>query len=172
VGSRSAPIGTPPRTKFLTIFQCGEDDQRQGPTAALIHILLAWQVIRAATQPDIESTSWRIGDVLCRRHRHRASTPDHSLVGDICHIECRGGLGGWHLVVSVGNMWDSQRNIVRSQLWASHITGWKENALAWMHREAAAREFSPGPPSQDAVRHSEAPPGFETVPGRRISERS
>jgi hypothetical protein len=131
--------------------------------------LLAWQVIRAATQPDVESTSWRIGDVLCRRYRHSASTPDHSVVGDICHVECRAGLGGWHLVVSVENMWDGRRNIVRSQLWASHITGSKENALAWMHRESVARE-SPAAQLHGADRHSDAPPDFETLAGRRISD--
>jgi len=52
--------------------------------------LLAWQMTRAAAQPGPEATAWPIGEAFCRRYRHSLTTPDHSVVLDVCHIEQSG----------------------------------------------------------------------------------
>lgn len=104
--------------------------------------LLAWQVIRAATQPGPEATAWPIGEAFCRRYRHSLMTPDYSVVLDVCHIEQSGVRGGWRMMVTAETWWDDRRDVLRAQLWASHTAGSKDRALAWMLAEAASRERS------------------------------
>lgn len=99
--------------------------------------LFAWQIIRAASQPTPEATMWHIGDVTCRRDRHSITTPDHHIVLDICHIEQATPKCRWHVIVTGETWWDSHQRVLRSQLWAAYVSGSKEQALAWLKREAA-----------------------------------
>lgn len=102
--------------------------------------LHAWQVIRADTQPGPEATTWRIGDVLCRRYRHSLMTPDHSIIAEVYHVERPTARSGWHLMITAETWWDSNRTVLRTQIWASHVGGSKDNAMAWVLGEAAARD--------------------------------
>ncbi|MGA3399935.1 MAG: hypothetical protein ABSC95_12010 [Acetobacteraceae bacterium] len=99
--------------------------------------LHAWQRIRAGTQPDPEAMTWRIGDVMCRRHRHSLMGPDHRIVLDICHLEPTGNGANWQVMVTAEHWWDRSRTVIRSQLWASHLSGSRERALAWFFDTAA-----------------------------------
>ena len=114
--------------------------------------LQAWQVIRATTQPDSEATTWKIGDVTCRRHRYSLTSPQHTVVLEVCHVEYVAVRGSWHVMVTLETWWDSRHVVIRSQLWASHLSGSKEHALAWMHREAANRQRL----AEEAESHTES----------------
>ena len=99
--------------------------------------LHAWQRIRAATQPDPEAMTWTIREVSCRRHRHSLMGPDHRIILDVCHLESLGRGTGWHVVVATEHWWDSSRELIRDQLWASHVSGSRDDAMAWFLENAA-----------------------------------
>jgi hypothetical protein len=102
--------------------------------------LHAWQRIRAETQPDPEAMTWRIGEVACRRYRHSLMGPDHRVTLDICHLEVAGAGARWHVMVTAEHWWDNRRAIIRSQLWASHLSGSREHALTWFVDTAATMD--------------------------------
>jgi hypothetical protein len=104
------------------------------------NFLFAWQTIRAASQPGPEATIWHIGDATCRRDRHSITTPDHHIVLEICHIEQATTKGPWHFMVTSETWWDSHQRVLRSQLWAAYVGGSKEQAVAWLKREAATKD--------------------------------
>jgi hypothetical protein len=99
--------------------------------------LCAWQLIRAATQPDPEAMRWRIGDVHCHRYRYSHMAPEHSITLDVCHLQQTGADTGWHVMVAAETWWDDRRTVVRTNLWASHVAGSRERALAWFLDHAA-----------------------------------
>lgn len=103
--------------------------------------LLTWQVLRAASQPNAEATSWRIGVVLCRRYRHSLITPDHSIVADVCHVGEAARPDGWHLIVTSENWWDSCGNVVRSQQWAVQAAGSRDAVMDWIAQEASNLDY-------------------------------
>jgi hypothetical protein len=108
--------------------------------------LHAWRRIRAETQPDPEAMTWRIGEVLCRRHRHSLMGPDHRVILDICHLQMAGKGAIWEVIVATEHWWDSRRAVIRDQLWASHLTGSRERALAWFIDTAASLDRGSTPP--------------------------
>ena len=61
---------------------------------------------------------------------------------EICHIESSTMKSRWHLMVAGETWWDSHQRVLRSQLWASHVSGSKDQALAWTKREGESRERS------------------------------
>jgi hypothetical protein len=106
--------------------------------------LHAWQRIRTASQPDPDAMIWKIGDVVCRRHRHSLMCPDHRIIVDVCHLEHGGGGAYWHVIVTAEHWWDNRRAPIRDQLWASHLAGSREHALSWFLEKAAAFETRDG----------------------------
>jgi hypothetical protein len=100
--------------------------------------LYAWQLIRAATQPDPEAMRWRIGDVQCHRHRYSHMAPELGVTLDVCHLERTGAGVGWRVMVAAENWWDDRRTIIRANLWASLLAGSRERALDWFQNHPAA----------------------------------
>jgi len=94
--------------------------------------------------PDPDAMIWKIGDVVCRRHRNSLMCPDHRIIVDVCHLEHGGGGAYWHVIVTAEHWWDNRRAPIRDQLWASHLAGSREHALSWFLEKAAAFETRDG----------------------------
>jgi len=104
--------------------------------------LQGWQVIRAATQPDIDTMAWNIGDVACRRYRHSLIAPDHGVTLDVCQLSHPDPRNGWRIMVVNETWWDANRKVVRTHLWASHLGGSRDRAMAWFMAMATAHDRS------------------------------
>jgi hypothetical protein len=62
---------------------------------------------------------------------------------DVCHLQRTDTIGGWTVMVAAENWWDDRRTVIRSNLWATHLAGSREHALAWFHDyPAATRAFN------------------------------
>lgn len=100
--------------------------------------LHGWQMIKAATQPDPQATSWRVGDVEWRRSRHSITTPDHATALDVHRLDLRRGSGSWSVMVVAESWWDDRRTLIRSQVWAIHLSGDRDAITRWIEEQAAA----------------------------------
>jgi hypothetical protein len=105
--------------------------------------LYCWQVLKAATQPDPEATTWRVGDVEWRRGRHSIRTPDYAVALDVCRLDRRRGGGErgggeWSVMIIGESWWDEHRRLLRYQLWATHLSGDRNAITAWIEQQAEA----------------------------------
>jgi hypothetical protein len=100
--------------------------------------LYHWQVVKAATQPHPEATTWRVGDVEWRRSRHSIRTPDHAVALDVCRMDRRKTDESWSVMIVAEAWWDERGRLVRSQLWAAHLSGERNAIAAWLERQAEA----------------------------------
>jgi len=100
--------------------------------------LHAWQIVRAATQPGPEATNWRSGEVTWHRTRLSQSCADFSVVQDAYALEHRGPGVRWGLLVVLETWWDPGHRVIRSQVWATHLSGSKTALQEWI-RTAAER---------------------------------
>ena len=100
--------------------------------------LYAWQMLKAATQPGPQATVWRVGDVEWRRNRTSITTPDYVVSLDVHRLDCRRGAHSWAVMVVAESWWDERQTLIRSQLWATHLSGDREAITRWMDEQAAA----------------------------------
>jgi hypothetical protein len=98
--------------------------------------LFAWQAIRAATQPGAEACAWQVGDVDWRRSRSSMATADYVVNLDVHRLERRSRGGAWSVLVVSEAWWDGCHNLLRSQLWATHLSGDRNLIAAWMNDQA------------------------------------
>ena len=98
--------------------------------------LLGWQTIRAATQPGPEASAWRVGDVAWHRHRLSHSCPDFAVVADTHRLDQSARNGSWSLLVVVETWWDSSRHVIRSQVWATPLSGSGQHIQNWVKQQA------------------------------------
>ena len=98
--------------------------------------LHAWRTLRAATQPGPEAASWRSGDVTWRRTRLSQSCADFSMVQDAYALDHTGPGARWGLLVVMETWWDMRHRVIRSQVWAAHISGSKMALQEWIRTEA------------------------------------
>ncbi len=99
--------------------------------------LFAWQMLKAASQPGPEATTWRVGDVEWRRSRQSVTTPDYAVTLDIHRLNRR-GVGSWSVLVVTESWWDDRQTLIRSQLWATHLSGDRDTITGWLDEQAAA----------------------------------
>ena len=66
--------------------------------------------------------------------------PDHRIILDVCHLGWVGVGARWHVVVTAEHWWDSGRELIRDQLWASHVSGNRDRVMAWFQEQAATYE--------------------------------
>jgi hypothetical protein len=102
--------------------------------------LHAWQTLRAASQPGPEASSWRVGAVTWRRTRLSQSCADFSVVQDAYALEHPGPGVHWGLLVVMETWWDSKHRVIRSQVWATHLSGSKTALQDWIRSEAERAE--------------------------------
>ena len=102
--------------------------------------LHAWQTLRAASQPGPEASSWRVGTVTWRRTRLSQSCADFSVVQDAYALEHPGPGARWGLLVVMETWWDPGHRIIRSQVWATHLSGSKMALQDWIRTEAKRAE--------------------------------
>jgi hypothetical protein len=102
--------------------------------------LHAWQALRAATQPGPEATSWQTGAVTWHRTRLSHACAEFSAVHDAYSLVHSGPGARWHLLVVMETWWDAGHRIVRSQVWATHMSGSKTALQDWIRSEAARLE--------------------------------
>jgi hypothetical protein len=106
--------------------------------------LHAWQTLRAASQPGLEATSWRMAEVTWRRNRLSHSCADFSVVQDAYHLDYPGPPARWGLLVVMETWWDSRRRVIRSQVWAAHMTGPKPAIQDWVRKQAERVDAAAG----------------------------
>jgi hypothetical protein len=104
------------------------------------NFLFGWQTIRAATQPNPEAVTWRVGAVHWSRHRYSHAAPDHALTVEVHRLDCKEGKDAWSIMVVVEHWWDERHKPLRNHLWASHVSGSREGAVKWIECRAAALE--------------------------------
>lgn len=102
--------------------------------------LQAWHTLRAATQPGPEATSWQAGGVRWHRTRLSHACAEFSTMHDAYSLVHAGPGARWHLLVVMETWWDSGHRIVRSQVWATHMSGSKAALQDWIRSEAARLE--------------------------------
>jgi hypothetical protein len=100
--------------------------------------LQGWQMVKAATQPGPQATAWRVGDVEWRRSRHSITTPDHAAALEIHRLDRHRAGGSWSVMIVVESWWDDRQRLVRSQVWASHLSGDRNAITGWIEEQAAA----------------------------------
>ncbi len=100
--------------------------------------LQGWQMVKGATQPGPQATAWRVGDVEWRRSRHSITTPDHAAALDIHRLDRRRAGGSWSVMIVVESWWDERQRLLRSQVWASHLSGDRNAITRWVDEQAAA----------------------------------
>lgn len=98
--------------------------------------LHGWQMIKTATQPDHLATNWRVGEVEWRRCRHSITTPDHATALDIHRLDHSART--WSVMVVSKSWWNERRLLIRSQLWATHLSGDRGAITSWIDEQAAA----------------------------------
>jgi hypothetical protein len=96
------------------------------------NFLYGWETIRAATQPNPEATTWRVGGVRWRRHRYNLVTPDHAVTLEVHRLDSTEGSDTWSLMVVHEYWWDERHKRVRNNLWASHLAGSRLRLADWM----------------------------------------
>ena len=102
--------------------------------------LHAWQTLRAASQPGPEASSWRVGAVTWRRTRLSQSCADFSVVQDAYTLEHPGPGARWGLLVVMETWWDPGHRVIRSQVWATQLSGSKTALQDWIRTEAKRAE--------------------------------
>ena len=100
--------------------------------------LQGWHIVKAASQPGPQATSWRVCDVEWRRSRHSITTPDHATALDVHRLDRRRTGGAWSVMIVVESWWDERQRLVRSQEWASHLSGDRDAITRWIDEQAAA----------------------------------
>jgi hypothetical protein len=98
--------------------------------------LHAWQTLRTASQPGPEATSWRLADVTWRRNRLSHSCVDFTVVQEVYHLDHSGTGARWSLLVVIETWWDPARRVIRSQVWAAHMSGSKLAIQEWVRKQA------------------------------------
>lgn len=99
-----------------------------------------WQSLRAASQPAPEATMWRIGQVTWQRHRTSLLNPGFSMVQEVYQLEHSGTGAHWCVLVVSETWWGPGKRVLRSQLWASHVSGSKLAAQQWLRDEMKRKE--------------------------------
>ncbi|HVV92533.1 MAG TPA: hypothetical protein VHD15_03835 [Hyphomicrobiales bacterium] len=102
--------------------------------------LFAWQMIRAATQPDPEATRWSVGAVEWQRHRYSLAAPDHAAVVEVHRLDSRPAGERWSIMVVSEHWWDEKHQPLRKQLWTTHVSGSRARILEWIRQEGRAIE--------------------------------
>lgn len=103
------------------------------------NFLFAWQMIRAATQPDAEATVWRVAGVRWCRHRYSHATPDHAVTIEVHRLDHDGSKNTWSVMVVSEHWWDERHKLLRNNLWATHLSGSRSSVGEWFDRQA--REY-------------------------------
>lgn len=104
--------------------------------------LQTWQVLRAASQPAADATEWRIGAVEWQRHRTSLLSGHYSVVLEVHRLEHTGGGDRWSFLVVSEVWWGADHQVLRSQLWASHISGAKLAVHQWLQDQV--ERLAPG----------------------------
>jgi hypothetical protein len=104
--------------------------------------LFAWQAIRAATQPDPEATTWRVGGVRWRRHRYSHAAPDHAVTVEVHRLDHEDAKDRWSVMVIAEHWWDERHKPLRDNLWATHVAGSRDSVAAWFDKEAKSLDRS------------------------------
>ena len=97
--------------------------------------LYAWQVIRAAHEPNPETMGWTLDGAVCRRARFSHASADFSAIHDVHHV-ARAARGSWSFMVVNETWWDSGHRVIRAQLWATPVHGATGAIQDWVARQA------------------------------------
>jgi hypothetical protein len=98
--------------------------------------LFAWQMIRAATQPNAEATVWRVAGVRWCRHRYSHAAPDHAMTIEVHRLDHSEGKDTWSVMVVAEHWWDERHKLLRNTLWATHLSGSRMHVTEWFDRQA------------------------------------
>ena len=102
--------------------------------------LFAWQRVRAATQPNPETTTWKVAAVRWRRYRYSHAAPDHAVTVEVHRLDHPGVHDSWSIMVVAEHWWDERHNALRNHLWATHVSGSRPHAAEWIAAQAEAFE--------------------------------
>lgn len=105
--------------------------------------LFTWRRLRAATQPDPEATTWRVGVVRWCRYRYTHATPDHALTIEVHRLDHGAGKDGWSVMVVAEHWWDERHKLIRNNFWATHLSGSRFQVAEWFACQASMLDKSP-----------------------------